>query len=49
MQENYLNYSVPSFYRNETYNPTTTDDALEVYNELNLISEEIEKCRLRNC
>ncbi len=42
-------YQVPSFARKETYDFDATKEALEIYQELNAISEEIEKCRLKNC
>ena len=43
-------YEVPSFARRETYNfDVETEDTLKVYQELNEIAEEIERCRLRNC
>ena len=50
MPENYSEFKVPSFARPEAYNfDEITDDSRSVYDELNAISEEIEKCRLRNC
>ena len=49
MQENYSKSNVPSFARRYTYNFDATKETLEIYRELNQISEEIEECRLRNC
>lgn len=49
MQTNSSNYNIPSFARQESYDfETAPRDALSIYQELNAISEEIEKCRLRN-
>lgn len=42
-------FKVPSFAKNEVYNFDATKESFEIYQELNEISEEIEKCRLRNC
>ena len=42
-------FQVPSFAKREAYNFDATDESYEIYKELNEISEEIEKCRLRNC
>ncbi len=50
MQENYTMFKVPSFAKKEAYNfDAVTTDSNSIYEELNAISEEIEKCRLRNC
>lgn len=50
MQENYSNYSVPSFAQVEDCNFDEANSFdREVFLELNAIAEEIEKCRLRNC
>ena len=50
MQENYFEYKIPSFAKEETYNfEPITKDSNSIYEELNAISEEIEKCRLQNC
>ncbi len=49
MQENSSVFKVPSFAKAETYNFDATKDTFEIYQELNEISEEIEKCRLENC
>ncbi len=50
MQENYFEYKIPSFARKEAYNfEPIAKDSPSVYEELNAISEEIEKCRLQNC
>lgn len=42
-------FKVPSFVKNEVYNFDATKESFEIYQELNEISEEIEKCRSRNC
>lgn len=44
-----IEYQVPSFGRNKTYNfvEKYLDD--NIYSELSQIAEEIEECRLRNC
>ena len=43
-------FKVPSFAKREAYDfDATTKDSMAVYKELTAISEEIEKCRLRNC
>ena len=42
-------FIVPSFEKREVYNFDATKETFEIYQELNEISEEIEKCRLRNC
>ena len=49
MQENYSTFKIPSFAREETYNFESTNETFALYKELSQISEEIEKCRLRNC
>lgn len=49
MQNDYSTFKIPSFARNEAYDFGATDDSFELYQELNQIAEEIEKCRLRNC
>ena len=50
MQENYSVYKVPSLAKKEAYNfETVSYDSVSLFEELNAISEEIEKCRLRNC
>ncbi len=48
MQPNSLEYKIPSFATREAYDFDTTEDTLEIYRELNNISEEIQKCRARN-
>ena len=48
MQKNSSTFNIPSFAKQETYNFEITKSTLEVYQELNAIAEEIEKCRLRN-
>ena len=43
-------FQIPSFARKEVYNfDEATQDTYAVYEELNAIAEEIERCRLRNC
>ena len=42
-------FKVPSFAREKSYDFEMTEDSFEVYQELNEIAKEIEKCRLRNC
>ena len=49
MQNDYSTFKIPSFAREEAYNFSATDESFAIYEELNQISEEIEKCRLRNC
>ena len=42
-------FQVPSFAKPKAYNfEAATNDDLEIYKELSAISEELEKCRLRN-
>ena len=48
MQENYSIYNIPSLNTNEVETSNSLKEAYAVYLELNQISEEIEKCRLRN-
>lgn len=50
MQENYFEYKIPSFAKEEAcdFEPIVKNSD-SVYEELNAISEEIEKCRLQNC
>ena len=50
MQKDSSIFPIPSFVKREADNfeVPVTDDSLEVYQELNAIAEEIEKCRLRN-
>lgn len=50
MQENSSEYKVPSFAKPKGYlfEPITKKNN-SVYEELNEIAEEIERCRLRNC
>lgn len=53
MQRNYSDSIVPEFHR-QTLIDFDTDkfipnpETVEIYEELNAISEEIEKCRMRN-
>lgn len=50
MQDEIAVFRVPSFGREKTYDfDVATDSSMAIYEELNKISEEIEKCRLRNC
>lgn len=49
MQPNYSVYETPSFAPTESYSFEASEAELLVYNELNKINEEIEKCRERNC
>ena len=49
MQKDYSTFSIPSFARNEVEDfDDTSQECSEVYQELNAIAEEIERCRLRN-
>lgn len=48
MQKNSSTFNIPSFAKQEAYNFEITKSTLEVYQELNAIAEEIEKCRSRN-
>ena len=48
MQKNSSTFNIPSFAKQEAYNFEITQDTLDVYEELNAIAEEIEKCRSRN-
>lgn len=51
MQPNYTIYQIPSFKRNEAYDFERAGGATQfskIYQELNAIAEELEKCRLRN-
>lgn len=48
MPENYSIFEIPSFARAEAYDFEATKETFEVYEELNAIAEEIEKCRARN-
>ena len=49
MQEDYSVYKVPSFAKESAYNFEVSSEDTGIYEELSAISEEIEKCRLRNC
>lgn len=49
MQNNYSDLKVPSFRKAEAYNFDDLKKSAKVFQELNEISEEIEKCRLKNC
>ncbi len=46
---NNRDFKIPSFAKPETYDFGVTDESFKIYKELSEISEEIEKCRLRNC
>lgn len=49
MQENYSEFRVPTFARRDDYlYDEATKESMLVYQELNAIAEEIEKCRLEN-
>ncbi|MBR2726007.1 hypothetical protein IKE87_01945 [Candidatus Saccharibacteria bacterium] len=51
MQQDYLdsnNFRVPSFARAEAYDFDAGNKMMEIYKELDQISEEIEKCRAKN-
>ena len=48
MQNNSSVFKIPSFAKKEAYNFDATEDTFAVYQELNAIAEEIEKCRLKN-
>ena len=48
MQKDSSTFKIPSFAKSEAYNFDTTKETFEIYQELNAIAEEIEKCRLRN-
>ena len=41
-------FQIPSFAERKSYNFDANNESLEIYRELSLIGEEIEKCRLRN-
>lgn len=54
MPKNYSNSAVPAFKRSGTIDFDTDKfepnaESVKVFEELNAISEEIEKCRKRNC
>lgn len=42
-------FRIPSFEKREAYNFAATKESFEIYQELNEIAEELERCRLRNC
>ena len=49
MQEDCSTFSIPSFAQREVYDfDNVSSEDLAIYEELSNISEEIEKCRLRN-
>lgn len=49
MQKDSSTFQIPSLERRQAYNfDVVNKESLEVYQELNAIAEEIEKCRLRN-
>ncbi len=39
-------FQIPSYARNEAYDFETTANSMQIFTELNRISEEIEACRL---
>ena len=41
-------FKVPSFARKEAYNFDSTNETFAVYQELNEIAEELERCRSKN-
>lgn len=41
-------FKIPSYAREEAYNFSATRESFEIYQELNEIAEEIERCRARN-
>lgn len=47
-QNDYSTFNIPTFSKEEAYDFNSTNDFFEVYQELNQISQEIDKCRLRN-
>jgi hypothetical protein len=49
MPVKYSSFQIPSYARSEAYNFDADKESFEIYQELNSIAEEIEKCRLRNC
>lgn len=49
MQDSYSVFKVPSFAKDAAYNFDATKETFALYQELNEIAEEIEKCRLENC
>ncbi len=49
MPNNSSIFKIPSFAKHEVYDFDTSKETFEIYEELNAIAEEIEKCRLRNC
>ena len=48
MSNNYSFFMVPTFEREEVYNFDATDSSMSVFEELNAIAEEIERCRAKN-
>ncbi|MBO7131804.1 hypothetical protein J6V85_00870 [Candidatus Saccharibacteria bacterium] len=49
MDEDKQTFKIPSFGKKPAYNFEATDESFKIYQELNSISEEIERCRSRNC
>lgn len=49
MQKNSSDCEIPSFAKVEAYDFDATRESLKIYEELNQIAEEIEKCRLGTC
>lgn len=49
MQKDYSVFPIPNFAKREAKSVVAiNNESLEIFNELNAIAEEIEKCRLRN-
>ena len=48
MQDDSSIFRVPAFERREAFNFDTTKKSLSVFEELNAIAEEIERCRAEN-
>lgn len=49
MQENYSEYRIPSFNRRDDYlYEEATHESYSIYQELNAIAEELERCRAKN-
>ena len=48
MQNDSSTFKIPSFAKQEIYDFDVTKESFDVYQELNAIAEEIEKCRLKN-
>lgn len=48
MQNDYSLFKIPSLARPKVYDFAESKESFELYQELNQIAEDIEKCRLRN-